>query len=266
MTRRLGLIGLAAASLSMMSCEAVKDVKDKIAGLLNPLVGQGIVLGIEAPDSDLIDLSTTKYKEGTSVNIFLADAKELDDMENAPVSGADVVVDGNIEVSVDEGATDGLYAINPGDTDLAYTDNQEWTVTITRTPEEGDAIVSTVNMALPVGADLVVPATHEANTDLVVNFPAGFHAALIVVLDANGSITYSNEPQDIKGVYDFATGDDEITEETIPGTAFPGDSAYLVGVAPMVHTLAEDIDSMNTALSKFFTGKMSFYATVVGVP
>ena len=52
----------------------------------------------------------------------------------------------------------------------------------------------------------------------------------------------------------------DATTFEIPGTAFPGDSVYAVGVAGVVHTTGDQLDNMNTALSTIMTGDMKVYA------
>jgi hypothetical protein len=78
----------------------------------------------------------------------------------------------------------------------------------------------------------------------------------------SGETTYSNQPEDIKSLYEFTRGNDEITTVEVPGTAFSGQSIYALGVAGMVHTTSEDIENMNSALSSVMGGKMRMFPVV----
>ena len=49
----------------------------------------------------------------------------------------------------------------------------------------------------------------------------------------------------------------------IPGAAFPESGVYAVGVAGMHVGETEDYEEVNTALSSFLAGEMSFYGVVV---
>jgi hypothetical protein len=259
--------------LALTGCEAVKKISDSISGLLNPLVAQGMVLTVQAPDNSVLDLSKTPYEAGTTFTLFLGDAKEADDIDNAPVSGAVVQLDNGGTITVPE-VEGGLYALTPGDGngDLVFQEGASWTTTISRTAVDDDGAeqieISTGTVELADSAPVTVETTHTHGQDLVVPFPTGFHASIIAVMDVTtGTVTFSNEPEDIKELYEFSTGDDEISEVVIPASAFPDDNtAYAVGVAPVVHTTDDDVDNMNTALSKFMSGTMTFHAVVVGVP
>lgn len=240
--------------LSLGGCDVIDKAKDTIDGLTNPLVGLGFVIGVEAPESDLIDLEKAGYEAGTTLTAFLADAGSVTDLENAPLSGATLSLDG---VAAAE-ETGGLYLINPTG-GLDYADNAQWPIEVRATP---DAEVSKATLTLPPGADLGISESQTPGQDLTLDFTGlGYDSALVVVLEAeSGNITFSNEPKGIKEVYDFTHGSEELSTIVIPGaTAFPNETLYAVGVAPMVHTTNEDLENMNTALSKFLAGKMSFY-------
>ena len=73
-----------------LGCETFEEVKDAIDDITNPLVVQGLILGVAEPEDDAIDLSDTDWANGALVKVFLADASEVDDMANAPITGATV--------------------------------------------------------------------------------------------------------------------------------------------------------------------------------
>lgn len=251
MTRTLAVLALPVA---LTGCDQLINTYE---GLTNPLVAQGLVLGIAAPDSELIDLSQTDYGEGTAVTVFLADAESADKLEEAPVEGADVSVRGDFgDVPADE-TGGGAYSIVPGE--LTYADGATWTVVADVQGEVGRA-----NVDLPPPAAFQIEQDHAKGEPIDLDFTGkGFTSALIVVMEVeSGDITYSTEPKDIRDVYELTRSNEEIGVVQVPGTAFPDEKVYALGVAGMVHTQAADLEGMNTALSSVLAGKMKFYPVV----
>lgn len=251
--------------LSLIGCDAFNKVKTTIDGLLDPVVAQGLVLGVEPPDSSLLDgvISGGQFDAGTTATLFIADAKEVRDIENAPIAGAEVtlrasgadVVLGEIDV--------GTYSLDPTDAEgVVYTGGETWTLTVKRANPDGTPAVSQATLELPASADFSdqIPEQHTENTPITLDFTGlGFSSALVVVLDENGDVTFSNEPGTIKEFYDFTHSNNALTTVEIPGSAFGADAVHAVGVAGLVNTDAQDLEEMNTALSTVVYGKMNFY-------
>src|SRR5262245_22332243 len=88
------LAPLGACGLFKSVGDGINHVGDTIGGLTNPLVVQGIVLGVDAPQGDTsgLDLSDTDLKQGCALTVFLADASDPSQIEDAPVIGAGVDV------------------------------------------------------------------------------------------------------------------------------------------------------------------------------
>jgi len=248
-------LGIAA----LIGCDAFK-------GVTEPLVSQGIILGVEAPQSDQIDLSGTDFQQGTAASIFLADATSVDDLSNAPIEGATVDIRGpgdmgNVDVP---DAGDGLYAVLPTDQTLDYQGNADWTIVAQRDPKS-DPGKATIH--LPPPADLDIPEQHDQGQPMQLDLSGkGFTSVLVAVIDVeSGTVTFDNEPKDIKAIYDMTRGSEEVGDFEIPGTAFPDDQkVYAVGVAGMQHTKAEDLDGLNTLLTSFMAGDMNLYPTTTG--
>jgi hypothetical protein len=237
-------------------CDQIDLFRDTWEGLTNPVVVEGIILGMEAAESDLIDLSATEYAEGTAATVWLADAQDAEQLEDAPVEGAFV----DVEETLATDMTQGLYAIEPGP--LEYVDGATWTITGKMEEDAPEEDLATADVELPPAADVDIPEEHTANTAITVDLTGmGYHSGLIAVINvATGEITYSNEPEDIRSFYDFTHGDDEAGEFEIPATAFPvEDTVYAVGVAGMVHSTSDALEGMNTLLSMLMSGKMRFY-------
>lgn len=239
-------------SLSLVGCDAFRKAFDTVEGLTESTVVQGAVLGIEVPDDPTLAalLEGTEFAPGTAVTAFVVDASSVADLANAPVDDATVSVAGGIEEAVPSQG-DGLYANDPSTSDLIYADGESWTLSVAR----GDA-VGEVALSLPAGAAVEIPTQHGAGSPLVIDLTGqGFGSAIGVVVDATGEVVWTNVPTDVRSLYD-AMGSDEVTTLEIPGSAFAANQVYLVGVAAMAHTDADDLTDVNTALSKVRVGKM----------
>ncbi|MBN2799547.1 MAG: hypothetical protein JXX28_10405 [Deltaproteobacteria bacterium] len=242
--------------LPLAGCEYFDQGKDIFEGLTNPLVVQGMILGVEPPESEYIDLSQTDFKEGTLAMIFLADASNVEEIDQAPVEGAQVSLMGDVmgDAALNElGA--GAYALTP-EAGVTYAPGAAWTLNVAGI---GDTDAS-VPLALPQAVALSVPEQHTAGEPLVLDLSGGaFDSALVVVLDgSSGEVTYSNEPQDVRAYYDFTHGSAGVGTIEIPGTAFPGEAVYAVGVAGMNNGDSAGMAGMNTVLSAVMVGKMVF--------
>jgi hypothetical protein len=242
---------------SLVGCSLFDQGRDVFEGLTNPLVAEAIVLGVEAPEFDGVDLEAVGLAEGTGGTIFLADAAGVQDLANAPIDGADVRVRAaGAGDGIATGAGAGLYVLAPGQ--ISYAAGASWQLLV----DDGDGgALGTATLALPPTAELSLPTEHTAGSPLTVDLTGrGFNSVLVVVIAGDSQqTTYSNEPKDIRAIYDFTHGDDEVTTHEIPGSAFPAAGVYAVGVAGMLNASMDDFDQMNTALSAMVGGQMRFY-------
>lgn len=231
------------------------DLFFNVEGLTNPLTGLGLVIGTEAPESGSIDLSGTGIEVGTGMTLFLADAGNVTDVSNAPVVGATVSLD-DVDAT---GEGDGTYVISPTD-GPDYVAGQTAPLLVDIGDYHAEAAIG-----LPSRPAWTAPASHAAGADLLVDLSGqGYDSVLILVVDAeSGDLTWSNEPQTVREMYDFTHGAAE-TAVTVPGAeAFPTSGGYVLGVAGMQHTRAVDLTEFNTALSTLMAGKMRTYGLVV---
>lgn len=227
-------------------------LSDKYEGITNSLVTQGLVMGVMAPETGDVDLSSSGFDEGVVGNAFLADTTQVTDLENAPIEGATV----SLQSASFTEAGAGNYVLTPGG--LAWAQGQTWTLAVS--VEGADPGAISFETQAPVTA--TVPDQHTKNTPMTVDLTGqGYTSALIVVVDASGAVTFNNQPTSIREVYDLTRGTVEVTTVEIPGAAFPGDTVYLVGIAGMNHTVGDDISGMNDVLSAALFGVMKWFPT-----
>lgn len=247
---RLGWIALL---LPLAACDKLVDTYE---GVTAPIVAQGLVLGIEPPPSE-VDLTGSDFASGASVTVFLATAEEAQNIEDAPVDDGEVSLSGgnlgNLEAT---NLGDGAYQVGPDPT-LEYQDNATWTITA-----ETSNDTSTADVTLPAAANFTFDQSHTASQPITLDVTGqGFTDVLVVVMDnASGDSTYDNRPQGIRELYDRSRNNTPLTTVEIPGSAFPGQSIYAIGVAGLNHTTADDLEFMNTLLSSVSAGKMRFTA------
>lgn len=245
-----------AALLPLAACDKISETYE---GLTAPIVAEGLIMGVEAPQSDTIDLSETEWAEGTGATVFLATAEAAADLENAPLTDATVTMSGpgigNVALA-NLGA--GGYGVEPNP-NVVYEVNATWTISAEVLDD-----TATAQVLLPPPANITIPEQHAPNTALSVDLGGqGYTAAIVVVIDNQaGSVTYSNQPQDIRGIYDMGHSTEDVGVVEIPATAFPAESVYAVGVAGLTHTTAEDLDFMNIVLSSIMAGKMRMFPVV----
>jgi hypothetical protein len=249
MTRWALFVTLGAAS----GCDLFQEVKDTFDGLTNPLVVQSVVMGIEADGLDAEALGQLDIELGVGASVFLADAANVSDLDQAPITGASARIN-----SVDIPETGGgAYALEPGV--LTYSTGAVWSLATTVGVDESGA-----NFTLPPAPSATIPTLHTIGEPMTLSLSGqGFDLLIGLVADvSSGEITWSNEPQDIRDVYELSTG--SATESLdIPGTAFPTSGAYVVGIAGLTKADADQMDNINTALSNVTAGKMILYPTLI---
>lgn len=238
------------------SCEFFDGTLDDLAALTHPVILEALVLGIDASAiGDDLDLAELGYGDGVALTVFLADAADLQSMDDLPVSGAVVTIDGTVVPQVEPG----FYLREPDG--KPYTPGATWTVSTAVGAEVGTAAI-----ALPPEMVVEVPEAHEPVQALTLTPDNGeaFDQVLVVVLSATGGVTYDNTPQDILSLYEFTRQTTGVGEVVVPAEAFPSSGLYAVGVAGLVITPGDDFDNMNTLLSNGLAGELVFYDVAVG--
>ncbi len=240
---------------ALVGCSDLDDLKDKVEGYTNPTVVEGLVLGVAEPDFDF-DISKTEFGKGAAGVVFLADAASADEIESAPISGADVSILSETTGKVgmkDDG--DGKYSITSED-GFEYTVGDSLDLNV----DLGD-MATGASVVAPAAADVDINEEHTAGEAISVDLTGqAFSSVLVAVFDAgSGELTFSNQPESIKEIYDFTHGGSGSLVVDIPGSAFSAESVYAVGVAGLKNAGEDDFTDANTLLSAYMAGKMKFF-------
>ena len=231
-------------------------IKDKIEGLTNPLVAEALVLGIEEPSTDEIDPSAAGLEPGVGATVFLADAKSVTDLENAPVGGADVAYSdssGSFPMEEDSSGEYRVDSVDEQDFDYVADGDAEVSATI-------DGAAHTVTVHKPGPVELDVPLQHTAGQPLVLDASGeDVDKLLVVVFRADtGEVVFSNRPNSVRDYYDLGHGSGEVTV-TVDGDALSAQTLYGIGAAGLTNGDESSFESVNTVLSAFMAGEMRFY-------
>lgn len=235
--------------------QSAKDLQEAIDELSHPLVVQGWILGVEPPsDPALADaIVEAGFEIGTTVTVYLADVESSSEVDQG-LSGQTVEILADRRVAaVEDELSPGLYSVG-AEVGLGYPVGDVWAV---RIPIEDADEPSTLAVALPPPPAAAVPERHEPNTDLVVDLTGmEYTGALLVVVDASGAVTYTNEPVDASDILAMTGNDEPLTEVVIPASAFPEPAAYVVGVAGLRTSERDDLVEVNPFLSALMAGQM----------
>ena len=253
---RVHAFGLSCIALGL-SAGCNFELPDEIKGLTSRFVVQGMYLGIESPDDENIAtaLEESDFGESGQVTAFFADAANADEIENAPIGGLSPVfrspTSGSFDL-VEDG--DGRYTLDDGAT-LTYVGDESVVVSVNY-----QDVDRKVPIDAPTGPDFSLAETHTAGAAMVINLEGqGFDTTLVMVLDLlTGDMTWDNLPTDITEVFDLGGEDEDGLIVEIPGVAFADESFYAVGVGGLLSADTVQFEEVNTLLSGFKAGTMSF--------
>jgi len=248
---------LSASILLFSGCSLLDDALKDLEGLTSPMVAQAFFLGVAEPDDPAIAqaLADSDLELERIIQVHLADAASVDDLAQAPISGAivDLQVGASGALQIEE-SLEGAYVATSED-GLVYTTGQDATLSITL----GESF-STLSISLPQAVEATVSADWDSNAPMTVGLGGSYDGALGVVIDvATAEVTWDNRPSGIQEIYDFTHGEGGVTELVIPASAFPGPSVYAVGIAGVDNADPETFENVNTLLTSFVAGKVRFY-------
>ncbi len=223
------------------------------------LVLQGQLVEVSPPTDPWIAgiVASSPFPPGGHVRLYLSRSTTLEGIE------AGLVVDGRPGVFT----SDGLYGtLRPDETDGSYA-LSEYEASLFSyfegdfvrfesagvAPVEGTALVFQPSYAI-----VSVPETTALGSDLALDYAdQGFSSNVAVVLDASGTVTWSNDPDSLGAM--LASNQVEAPTLTIPADAFPTAGDYVVGLAACTPTFPTDLVNLVPELTGIRAGRMAFW-------
>lgn len=238
----------------ILGCADIAKLKALSENVANTHVLVGAYFGITPPAHDSLDLSGSEFDATAIVTVALADATELSNLEDSPVTDAAAswksAVNGKVDMPFGEF---GAYQATSAD-GVVYTHGE--TVVVSA---EWDGTHS-ANVTSPSPAVFAIEEQHELGAGVTIDLTGqDYDSAFVVVYDGvNQVTTFDNRPTDIGAIYDWTHGGGDIVVN-IPGTAFKEESIYAMGVAGVRHSAGDDFTDANTLLSTYVSGTFEFY-------
>ena len=243
-------------TFALLAFATACGVKEKLEGFTNPLVAEALVLGIEEPSNPKLDPGAAGLNPGVGATVFLADAKNADEIEESPVTGAEVAyTDGSGSFTMEEDDF-GEYRVSSVD-EQAFEYMADGEATVTATIDGEDHSVSVIK---PGPVDLAVPLQHPAGEALVLDASGeDIDNLMVVVFRADtGDVVFSNRPTTVGEFYDLGHSTGAVTV-TVEGEALEAETLYGVGAAGLTNGEESEFEGVNTLLSAIMAGEMRFY-------
>jgi hypothetical protein len=243
-------------ALAASGCAWFKKAKDTVEGALEPIVAVGFVIRVDPFEDPALADMELDLEVGVAGTVFLADARDVADLENSPVDGATLEATACDQMAEMGEVESGTYLLEPG----SQLDGCAQTaLEITRTDSDPATVLP---ITIPPAPAFIIPRDHTAGTPIDLPFAdTDFESALVVVIDGStGDVTFSNEPEGITETYQFIKGTGEVTNITIPGEAFREDTVHAVIVTGLVSTPNSQLVEANTVLSTIAGGRTRVYA------
>lgn len=188
----------------LAACAPVTRIGDKIVGLTNPVLVGGLVLGTRPPQDEGLRsaLELAGVTGFTEVRLVVADALELQDVEQALVTDAGVTLQ-TPEPFPMASEPDGWYRI--GDADApSYAVGGTWRISADL-PDR--VLPGTVDVDLPDVAELEFDPERDPQEDFTLDLAGqGFDYAFAAVYDLEGTERFTTAP----------TTNDEIVDLVLP--------------------------------------------------
>ncbi|MDP2309022.1 MAG: hypothetical protein Q8P18_23565 [Pseudomonadota bacterium] len=240
---------------------------DAVSNLADPVVAQGLFLGLDVPEAYVDDLaSTEEFQYAALCNVFLAYVADPSELANAPVGGAVLTfrspANGALtfrEALGDEGEVTGKYTLDSSD-GLVYEVGDTPAISFTI-----DGAEARLEVLAPESPDVELPGSFERESPLEVDLSDyAYQNAVAAAYDIDrGRMTWDNLPTAVDEVYEFTHTEEPIEFLEIPAEAFLRKSTYVVGVAGMEVADPLSFEGVNTSVSAFLAGQLAVGLVVV---
>jgi hypothetical protein len=136
-----------------------------------------------------------------------------------------------------------------------------WYVEQTRLDVESGKVAGwqgAAQLLQPTFAIVYVPRSAPLGQPLVLDFAdQGFTSAVATVVDATGTVTWTNDPGSVTEMYKENAL--SVSSVEIPADAFPAAGDYAVGLAACARTFDSDLEGLERDLTALRAGRMQFW-------
>jgi hypothetical protein len=234
--------------LPLVACDRL----DAVESLADPMVAQGLYLGLDVPDG--VDLSGADgFALSALCNVFLAYVSDPSELADSPVEGAELTfrspANGILQFREEGG---GKYTLDATD-GLVYEVGDTPVVSFTNDDQE-----ARLEVLAPEAPDVDLDSSIEREHGLQVDLSgAEYQNVIAAAYDFDRSkLTWDNLPTAVDEVYDFTHTDAPVEEVDIPSDAFLRQGTYIVGVAGMKIADPVTFVGVNATLSAFIAGRL----------
>lgn len=244
-------------SALLVGCDRLAAVDE----LTDPVVAQGLYLGLDVPDAYQDDLAGAEgFEYAALCNVFLAFVANPSELADAPVEGATIHLRSPANGTLtfrDEGG--GKYTLDSSD-GLVYEVGEEPVITF-----EHEGRESRLTVLAPEAPAVALSGTMPRESAMEVDLSDyTFRNAVAAAYDLDRSkLTWDNLPTEVDEVYEFTRREEPIEEIELPAEAFMRKGNYVVGVAGMKVAESDALEGVNTSLSSFVAGRLTVGLVVV---
>ncbi|MFN7143299.1 MAG: hypothetical protein ACK4YP_05950 [Myxococcota bacterium] len=235
---------------------------DAVEDLADPVVAQGIYLGLDVPESFQDDLAEAEgFEYAALCNVFLAYLSDPSELANAPVEGATIKLrspaNGTLTFreaeDTDGNVVPGKYTLDSTD-GLVYEAGDAPVISFEQDGEEARLQVSA-----PEAPEVETPGVVEREETVVVDLSAyDYQNAVAASYDLDRStLRWTNLPESVDDTYAFTHDEGPIDSILMPGEAFLRKGPHVVGVAGMEIADPNSFSGVNTTLSAFLAGRLT---------
>jgi hypothetical protein len=232
-------------------CALFEQLKDTIESLTEPVLMQGMAVGLSMPDPSWgIDLTGTEYEGGSMIQVWVTDANTTSGVSPARNARVSFLSDANGSVGLSE-QEPGHYMATGGD-GMGYSPNDDVSIVADYAGER-----HSISMRTPPAADVNIPTDHTPDLGLSVDLRGqGFDNAVVVVFDVTDGRAFEvwrsdfdeTEPRDSSNLF-----------QSIDGSVFQANHAFVVGVSGLNAADENDFAGLQTLGSGMMAGSMVLY-------
>ena len=249
----------------LTGCDVLMQKFGELDSFSNSFIVDGIYMGTPVVESEVFTLPSSGFASEAQISLHLSHASIEGDLSAIPIGRATISLtsDSLSSFVVPESEDGGAY-LSTAQEGLPYPAGEYVTIDI----EQENGMTHQIGIEAPIPPTFELPSSHGTSQSLSIDLSdQGYYESFVIVMRADtGEVTYQKLPSDIEEFYQYAHPNDTIAQSNveyiqeieIPGSAFPTDNVYAIGVAGIQSSLQEDMIDVNTLVSSLLAGQFRF--------